>query len=74
MESERDRANENGNGDERTVKAQEPSKEEVPVDTGVNKNGVEKKNCQEVEQDILLFGGTVLKHLERRITTVEMER
>ena len=66
MESERDRANENGNGDERTVKAQEPSKEEVPVDTGVNENGEEKKDCQEVEQDILLFGETLLKHLKRR--------
>ena len=49
MESERDRANENGNGDERTVKAQEPSKEEVPVNTGVNENGVENKDCQEVK-------------------------
>ena len=49
MKSERDRANENG--DERTVKGQEPRKKEVPVDTGVNENGVEKKDCQEVEQD-----------------------
>ena len=66
MESERDRANENG--DEHTVKAQEPSEEEVPVDTGVNENGFEKKDCQEVEQDILLLGETLLKHLERRTT------
>ena len=44
MESERDRANENGNGDEHTVKAQEPSEEEVLVHTGVNENGVEKKD------------------------------
>ena len=63
MESERDRANENGKGDEHAVKAQEPSEEEVPVDTGVNENGDEKK---EVEQHILLFGETLLKHLERR--------
>ena len=50
------------------MKAQEPSEEEVPVDTGVNENGVEKKDCQEVIQDILLFGETLLKHLERRKT------
>ena len=66
MENERDRANENGNRDEHTVKAQEPSEEEVPVDTGVNENGVERKDCQEVEQHILLFGETLLKRLERR--------
>ena len=36
MESERFRANENGDGDEHTVKDQKPSEEEVPVDTGVN--------------------------------------
>ena len=64
----RDKANENGNRDEHTVKAQEPNEEEVPVDTGVNENGAEKKDCQEVEQDILLFGETLLKHLERRTT------
>ena len=35
---------------------------------GVNENGVEKKYCQEeVEQDILSFGETLLRHLERRI-------
>ena len=34
MERERNRANENGDGDEHTVKAQEPSEEEVPVDKG----------------------------------------
>ena len=45
MESERDRANENGDGDEHTVKPQEPREEEVPVDTGANVNGVEKKDC-----------------------------
>ena len=63
--------NENGDGNEHTVKAQEPGQEEeeVPVDTEVNENGVEKKDCQEeVEQDILLFGETLLKHLERRTT------
>ena len=44
---------------------EEGKKEEVPMDTGVNENGVEKKDCQEVEQDILLFKETLLKHLER---------
>ena len=69
MESERNRANENGDRYEHTVKAQESSQEEVPVDTGVDEDGVEKKDCQEeVEQDFLLFGETLLKHLERRIT------
>ena len=69
MESERNRANENGDGDEHTAKAKEPSEKEVPVDTGVDENGVEKKDCQEeIEQDILLFGETLLKHPERRIT------
>ena len=68
MESERNRANENGDRYEHTVKAQESSEEEVPVDTGVDEDGVEKKDCQEeVEQDILLFGETLLKHLKRRI-------
>ena len=69
MESERDRANENGDGDEHTVKAQEPSEEEIPMDMGVDDNGVEKNDCQEeVEQDILLFEETLLNHIERRTT------
>ena len=50
------------------MKAQKSS-EEVPVDMGVDEDEVEKKDCQEeVEQDFLLFGETLLKHLERRIT------
>ena len=64
MESERNRAHENRDRYEDTVKAQESSEEEVPVDTGVDEDGVEKKDCQEeIEQDFLLFGETLLKHL-----------
>ena len=68
-ESERNRAKENGDRYEHTAKVQESSEEEVPVDTRVDEDGVEKKDCQEeVEQDFLLFGETLFKHLERRIT------